>query len=78
MLNVSLLSLNEVPQIFHSNEKNSNNISGELRKETHNAPLMEDGKAYFAEKLAVPAVLYYDKRKKLFLPKEVKYESQER
>jgi len=35
---------------------------------------MEDGQAYFAEKLSVPAVLYYDKRKKLFLPKEVHYE----
>jgi len=32
---------------------------------------MEDGVAYFNEKLSVPGILYYDNRKKTFLQKEV-------
>jgi len=32
---------------------------------------MEDGVAYFNEKLTVPGILYYDNRKKTFLQKEV-------
>lgn len=45
---------------------------GESRRETNNASLMEDGVAFFNEKLIASAIMYYDKRRKAFLPKEVK------
>lgn len=44
---------------------------GEHRKETVNAPVLDKGVAIFDEKLAVPAIFYFDENKNAFISKEV-------
>lgn len=38
-----------------------------------NAPLLENGIAYFNETLLMPVTLHFDKKKNIFLEKEVKF-----
>jgi len=36
-----------------------------------NAPVLDNGVAYFDEKITIPTVFYYDEVKRMFLEKEV-------
>jgi len=47
------------------------NLLGQYRKETVNAPVLDQGVAYFDEKITIPTVFYYDEVKRTFLEKEV-------
>jgi hypothetical protein len=46
-------------------------LTGEHKKETVNAPVLDKGVAYFDERLAVPSIFYFDESKNSFLSKEV-------
>lgn len=46
-------------------------ITGEHKKETVNAPVLDKGVAYFDERLAVPSIFYFDEARNAFLSKEV-------
>jgi len=43
---------------------------GQYRKETVNAPVLDNGIAYFDEKITIPTIFYYDEVKRMFLEKE--------
>jgi len=47
------------------------NLLGQHRKETVNAPVLDQGVAFFDEKITIPTVFYYDEVKRMFLEKEV-------
>ena len=47
------------------------NLLGQYRKETVNAPVLDNGVAFFDEKITIPTIFYYDEVKRMFLEKEV-------